>query len=66
MLLCEYDPLHDEGEAYARYLRDDGVAAQCVQLDGMIHASMHMLGLTPAARVLFDVAGQAMRQALGA
>ncbi|KAB8060738.1 alpha/beta hydrolase fold domain-containing protein [Janthinobacterium sp. FT14W] len=66
VLVCEYDPLHDEGEAYARYLRDDGVAAQCVQLDGMIHASMHMLGLTPAARGLFDMAGKAMRQALGA
>ncbi|MCM2568289.1 MULTISPECIES: alpha/beta hydrolase [Janthinobacterium] len=66
VLVCEYDPLHDEGEAYARYLRDDGVAAQCVQLDGMIHASMHMLGLTPAARGLFDVAGKAMRQALAA
>ena len=66
VLVCEYDPLHDEGEAYARYLRDDGVAAQCVQLDGMIHASMHMLGLTPAARGLFDVAGKTMRQALAA
>ena len=66
VLVCEYDPLHDEGEAYARYLRDDGVAAQCVQLDGMIHASMHMPGLTPAARGLFDVAGKAMRQALAA
>ena len=49
----------------ARRLRDDGVAAQCVQLDGMIHASMHMLGLAPKARGLFDVAGQAMRKALG-
>jgi len=66
VLVCEYDPLHDEGEAYARYLRDDGVAAQCVQLDGMIHASIHMPGLAPAARGLFDVAGKAMRQALAA
>lgn len=66
VLVCEYDPLHDEGAAYARRLRDDGVAADCVQLDGMIHASIHMLGLTPAARGLFDVAGKAMRQALGA
>ncbi|MGK5074701.1 alpha/beta hydrolase [Janthinobacterium sp. ZB1P44] len=66
VLVCEYDPLHDEGAAYARRLRDDGVAADCVQLNGMIHASIHMLGLTPAARGLFDVAGKAMRQALGA
>ncbi|MDN2712168.1 alpha/beta hydrolase [Janthinobacterium sp. SUN118] len=66
VLVCEYDPLHDEGVAYARRLRDDGVAAACVQLDGMIHASIHMLGLTPAARGLFDVAGPAMRTALAA
>lgn len=65
VLVCEYDPLHDEGAAYAQRLHDDGVAAQCVQLDGMIHAAIHMLGLTPAARGLFDVAGQAMRKALG-
>ncbi|AYM75950.1 alpha/beta hydrolase [Janthinobacterium agaricidamnosum] len=64
VLVCEYDPLHDEGEAYARYLRDDGVAAQCVQLDGMIHASIHMPGLAPKARGLFDVAGQAMKSAM--
>ncbi|PKV43326.1 acetyl esterase [Janthinobacterium sp. 61] len=65
VLVCEFDPLHDEGAAYARRLQDDGVEAQCVQLDGMIHAAMHMLGLTPAARGLFEVAGQAMRTALG-
>ena len=64
VLVCEYDPLHDEGAAYAQRLHDDGVAAQCVQLDGMIHAAIHMLGLTPAARGLFDVAGLAMRKAL--
>lgn len=66
VLVCEYDPLHDEGVAYAQRLCDDGVAAQCVRLDGMIHASIHMLGLTPAARGLFDVAGPAMRTALAA
>ena len=64
VLVCEYDPLHDEGVAYAQRLRDAGVAAECVQLDGMIHASMHMLGLAPRARGLFDVAGQAMKSAM--
>ena len=64
VLVCEYDPLHDEGVAYAQRLRDNDVEAECVQLDGMIHAAMHMPGLTPTARGLFDVAGQAMRIAL--
>ena len=66
VLVCEYDPLHDEGVAYAQRLRDDGVAAQCVRQDGMIHASIHRLGLAPKARGLFDVAGPAMRTALAA
>ena len=66
VLVCEYDPLHDEGVAYAQRLRDDGVAAQCSLQNGMIHASIHMLGLAPKARGLFEVAGQAMRKALAA
>ena len=64
VLVCEFDPLHDEGVTYAQRLRDDGVAAECVQLDGMIHASIHMLGLTPAARGLFDAAGKAMKSVM--
>jgi acetyl esterase len=63
VLVCEYDPLHDEGVAYAQRLREEGVAADCVELEGMIHACMHMLGLAPAARTLFDAAGQAMSPA---
>jgi acetyl esterase len=66
VLVSEYDPLRDEGEAYAQRLRDGGVAAQDHRLPGMVHACIHMLGLTPAARRLFDLAGQAMQAALGA
>lgn len=62
VLVCEFDPLHDEGVAYARRLREQGVAADCVSLPSMIHACIHMLGLTPAARGLFDAVGAAIRQ----
>lgn len=62
VLVCEYDPLHDEGVAYARRLREQAVPADCVTLPGMIHACMHMAGLAPAARMLFDAAGDAVRQ----
>ena len=64
IVVCEHDPLHDEGVAYAQRLRDAGVDAACVRLDGMIHACMHMLGLAPKARQLFDIAGKAVRNAL--
>ncbi|WP_300755109.1 alpha/beta hydrolase [Janthinobacterium sp.] len=60
VLVCEYDPLHDEGLAYARRLRNAGVAVDCLRLDGLIHAAIHMLGLTPKARQLFEHARQAM------
>ncbi|NMK47755.1 alpha/beta hydrolase [Achromobacter sp. Bel] len=65
VLVSEYDPLRDEGEAYAQRLRDGGVTAHDHRLPGMVHACIHMLGLTPAARRLFDLAGQAMHAAFG-
>ena len=61
VLVCEYDPLRDEGEAYARRLREAGVDACDHRLPGMVHACIHMLGLTPAARHLFELAGGALR-----
>ncbi|MCB4786677.1 alpha/beta hydrolase [Delftia sp. Lp-1] len=65
VISCEYDPLRDEAEAYAQRLAQAGVAVKAVRLPGMVHACMHMLGLAPASRRLFDEAGAAVRQALG-
>lgn len=56
ILSCEYDPLRDEAEEYAQRLREAGVAVRCERLPGMVHACIHMLGLTPAARRLFELA----------
>lgn len=58
ILSCEYDPLRDEAEEYAQRLREAGVAVRCERLPGMVHACIHMLGLTPAARRLFELAGE--------
>lgn len=55
ILVCEYDPLRDEGERYAQRLHDAGVDVNCQRLPGMVHACMHMTGLTPAAQALFTV-----------
>jgi acetyl esterase len=65
VISCEYDPLRDEAEAYALRLAQAGVQVQAVRLPGMVHDCMHMLGLAPASRRLFDEAGAAVRQAFG-
>ncbi|TCW83986.1 esterase [Burkholderia sp. SRS-46] len=62
LLVCEYDPLRDEAEAYAEKLRQSGVPVQVEWLPGMIHACIHMCGLTPGARRIFDVAGERIAQ----
>ena len=64
ILVCEYDPLRDEGEAYARRLDEAGVATECHRLDGMVHACIHMLGVTPGAHRLFELAGSSLRRSL--
>ncbi|MGP3153947.1 alpha/beta hydrolase [Serratia marcescens] len=56
ILSCEYDPLRDEAEQYAQRLHEAGVPVRCERLPGMVHACIHMLGLTPAARRLFELA----------
>lgn len=64
IIVCEYDPLRDEGEAYARRLIEAGIATESHRLQGMVHACIHMLGVTPRARRLFELAGSSLRRAL--
>ncbi|MDQ0935057.1 alpha/beta hydrolase [Streptomyces turgidiscabies] len=45
----EFDPLRDEGEAYAARLRALGVQVEHRRYDGMIHAFFSMRGMVPAA-----------------
>ena len=64
VITAEFDPLRDEGAAYADRLRDEGVAVEYRCYDGMIHGFFGMGSLTPIAGEAVDWAGARLRDAL--
>ena len=54
ILTAEFDPLIDEGKAYAQRLRDVGVEVEYVEYPGVIHAFFNMPGITRTALKAFD------------
>jgi acetyl esterase len=61
---AEFDPLRDEGEAYARKLEAAGNSVTSKRFDGMIHGFLWTLGATPSAAVVIDDAVAVLRPAL--
>jgi len=58
-----YDPLKDEGKAYADKLNRAGVAAVYTDYPGMVHGFFNMSGVVPTAREAIAEAGKALRKA---
>jgi acetyl esterase len=65
VITAEYDPLRDEGEAYAARLAAAGVEVTSRRFDGMIHGFFSLRDLVPEGDVAIAEAGAALRSALG-
>jgi acetyl esterase len=66
VVTAEYDPLRDEGEAYADRLRGAGVAVTAKRYDGLIHACFQMGGVIDRSRAVIDDVARVLRTALAA
>lgn len=64
VLTAEYDPLRDEGEAYANALRSAGVEVTQTRYQGLIHGFFGMWDTVAASREAMRQATLALRQAL--
>ena len=66
VVTCEFDPLADEGAAYAEALADAGVETRHLACGGLIHTSITAVGMiTSAADARVEIAA-ALRQMFGA
>ena len=65
LVICaEYDPLTDEGLAYAEKLREAGVDARASVYPGMVHGFFRWRAAVDAAHAAMDEAAGALRAAL--
>jgi acetyl esterase len=64
VITAEFDPLRDEGEAYAKLLEQAGVPVTTSRYDGMIHGFFGMTALVESGRAAVAEAAAALQTAL--
>jgi acetyl esterase len=62
VITAEFDPLRDEGLAYARRLQEAGVSVKSSHYDGMIHGFFWMAGALDRGKELIAEMGNALRK----
>jgi acetyl esterase len=58
---AQYDPVRDDGAAYAQRLREDGVAVEYRCFDGLVHAALQMANVSRRAREFLRAAAHALK-----
>ena len=61
VVTCQFDPLRDEGNAYAAALADAGVPVRHLQADGHIHTSVTAVDVLPSGVPIRAEMGDALR-----
>jgi acetyl esterase len=65
VITAEFDPLRDEGDAYAARLAEEGVEVEHDTNPGMIHGFFQMGAMAPAANAAVERAVEHLRRAVG-